>query len=136
MAELVTLFSQQWCDAARDIVNSDPQVYADLHDAPTFTNHMHFGLISRPEVAVHLDWEQGRVGQWTPAHYREDDLWAMLNAEVETWKQCAEGASGSKLLMAGKIKLAKGPMAAAIQNAKALDRFLNCWGQIPTDWNI
>lgn len=53
MSELFKFFSQEWCDAALDAVNSNPAIYA-----------------------------------------------------------------GSKLLMAGRVKLVKGPMAAAVQNAK------------------
>ncbi|MFI6953399.1 hypothetical protein ACIBJI_07975 [Nocardia sp. NPDC050408] len=137
MSELLAFFSQEWCHAALDAVNSNPTIYAGLHEPATFTNYMHFGTPSRPGFAVHLEWCEGRVVSWAPARFPEDDLWAMLNAEVDTWRVCAEqGESGSKLLMAGKIKLAKGPMNAAIQNAKALDEFLRTWGRVPTDWNV
>lgn len=136
MPETLKFFSPQWCVEMAQIANADDQMYRGLHDAKTFTNHMHFGLVERPEVAIHVDWEQGKIANAAPARYGESDLWAMLNAHPDTWRLCAEGASASTLLMAGKVKLAKGPMTAAIQNAKALDRFVNLWGRIPTDWAV
>ncbi|WP_139282055.1 hypothetical protein, partial [Rhodococcus zopfii] len=84
-------FSQEWCDAAREIANSNDEMYQAFHDASTFTNLMQFGSISQPALTTHLEWKEGRVVSWTPAQYNESDLWAVLNAEVTTWRDCTEG---------------------------------------------
>ncbi len=59
-------FSQEWCDAAREIANSNDEMYQAFHDASTFTNLMQFGSISQPALTTHLEWKEGRVVSWTP----------------------------------------------------------------------
>jgi len=130
-------FSQEWCDVAREVANANDEMYRGFKDAATFSNYMGFGVIGRPDLAVHLEWKAGRILSWTPAQYEESEIWAIINGDLSTWSECAAGkAVGSKLLMAGKLKLAKGPITAAIENAKAFNSFLVSWGQVPTDWTV
>ena len=38
--------------------------------------------------------------------------------------------------MAGKMRIVKGTMKDAIENAKSLTLFMRSWGNVPTDWNV
>ncbi|MDF3281094.1 MULTISPECIES: hypothetical protein [unclassified Gordonia (in: high G+C Gram-positive bacteria)] len=137
MSDKLKFFSAEWCAAAQEAVNSNPEVYKGFKDPGSFTNRMEFGTIGRDDLASHLEWEEAKVTVWTPPQFPEDDLWLRIVANLDTWQRVAAGESdGGKLLLAGKIKFAKGPMSAAIENAGAFNAFLLSWGQVPTDWDI
>jgi hypothetical protein len=133
----VPFFSQAWCDAAKDACNTSEVMYKGFKDPATFTNRMAFGVLGRDDLVTHLEWKEARIITWTPPQFPESDLWLVINASLDTWRKAAEGGSeGGKLLMAGKIKFAKGPMSAAIENAAAFNNFLLSWGKADTDWNV
>lgn len=137
MADKLKFFSQEWCDAAREAGNANPKVHDALADPETWTNKMEFGVIGRDDLATHLEWQKGKLVAWAPRKFDESELWVVINADLETWQKVAAGEElGSKLLMAGKIKLVKGPVSAAIQNGNAVNNFLRTWGQVPTDWDV
>ncbi|MGH3555950.1 MAG: hypothetical protein ACRDTK_00200 [Mycobacterium sp.] len=137
MTNGLKFFSQEWCAAAMEKMNANDAVYKGFKDPATFTNRMEFGTIGRDDIKSHLEWKEGKVVAWTTPQYPEDDLWLKINGSLETWRKVAEGgAEGGTLLLAGKIKFAKGPMAAAIENAGAFNNFLLTWGQVPTDWDV
>lgn len=136
MSEKLNFFSEEWCAAALLAVNSNDAVYQGFKDPGAFTNRMEFACTDR-EVVSHVEWDKGKVISWTPPKFDEGDLWVVINGEIANWQRAAAGEEeGGKLLMAGQIKLAKGPMSAAIENAGALNHFLLSWGQVPTDWDI
>ena len=133
----IPFFSQAWCDEAKDACNSTEAIYKGFKDPSTFTNYMAFGTVGRDDLVTHLQWKGGQLVSWTLAQYDESDLWVVTNADLATWRECADGVSeGKKLLMAGRLKLVKGPITAAIQNADAFNNFLRSWGQVATDWNV
>ncbi|MBF6071702.1 hypothetical protein [Nocardia farcinica] len=137
MTEQLKFFSQEWLDAAIVAVNDNPEVRQGFKNPDTFTNKMEFGTLDRGGVVSHLEWDRGRVVSWTTRTFEEAELWLIINGSLQTWQDAASGAElGGKLLLAGKIKFAKGPMTAAIENAGALNAFLATWGQVPTDWNV
>jgi len=137
MADELKFFSQEWCDAAREATNANPKVYNGFADPETWTNKMEFGTVGRDDLVTHLEWEKGKLVSWTPRKFDESELWVILNADLETWQKAAAGEElGAKLLLAGKMKLVKGPVSAAIQNGNALNNFLRTWGQVPTDWDV
>jgi putative sterol carrier protein len=137
MSDNLKFFSQEWCDAAIAMINTNEVMYKGFKDPATFTNKMEFGCIGREDVACHLEWEKAKVVSWTPRKFDEGDLWLVINGSLETWRKVASGdAEGGKLLLAGKVKFAKGPMSAAIENAGAFNAFLLAWGQVPTDWDV
>jgi putative sterol carrier protein len=137
MSDKLKFFSAEWCEAAIDVINSNEAMYKGFKDPATFTNKMEFGCIGREDIASHLEWKEAKVVSWSPRTFAEDDLWLIINGSLQTWEKVAEGdAEGGKLLLAGKIKFAKGPMSAAIENAAAFNNFLLAWGQIPTDWDV
>lgn len=137
MTEQLKFFSQEWCEAAREVANANAAMYAGFKDPDTFTNRMEFGTIGRDDVACHLEWEKAKIVSWTIRKFDEADLWLKINGSLETWQRVAEGdAEGGKLLLAGKIKFGKGPMSAAIENAGAFNAFLLSWGDVPTDWDV
>ncbi|ANS32438.1 hypothetical protein R1CP_39270 (plasmid) [Rhodococcus opacus] len=137
MTDKLKFFSQEWCDAAREAVNANPDVLAGFKDASSFTNKMEFGVIGRDDVASHLEFKEGKVVSWSPRVFDQSELWLVINGSFQTWQTAAAGEEeGGKLLMKGLIKFAKGPMSAAIENAGALNAFLRTWGQILTDWDV
>jgi len=138
MTDKLKFFSQEWCDAALEVVNANTAVYEGFKDPETWTNIMEFGTIGADDVVSHLEFEKGKLVSWTAGRkFDESELWLIINGSLETWQRAAAGDEvAGKLLMAGKIKFAKGPMSAAIQNAGALNNFLLSWGQIPTDWDL
>lgn len=137
MVENYKLFSQEWCDAAKDAVNSNSDVLNGFKDANSFTNRMEFGTIGRDDLASHIEWDSGRIVSWTPRKFEHEDLWLIINGSLATWQRAAAGEQpAGKLLLAGQIKFAKGPMTAAIENAPALNAFLLSWGQVPTEWDL
>ncbi|MBY8861996.1 hypothetical protein K7711_36355 [Nocardia sp. CA2R105] len=137
MSDQLKFFSQEWCDAAREAVNANPEVLKGFKDPDSFTNTMQFGGLNGAGPITTLVWNKGELVSWTAGTVDENDLWLIINGTLETWQEAAAGRElGGKLLMAGKIKFAKGPMSAAIENAGALNNFLLTWGQIPTDWNV
>lgn len=130
-------FSQAWCDAATTAANANEAMYQGFKDAASFTNRMAFGTLGRDDLITHVEWQAGRILSWTPPQFDESDLWVIINADLPTWQECADGVSdGRKMLMAGRLKLAKGPITAAIENADALNNLLLSWGQVDTDWNV
>ncbi|QXC46341.1 hypothetical protein [Rhodococcus qingshengii] len=130
-------FSQDWCDAAKSVANANTATYRGFKDPATFTNRMAFGTLGRKDLVTHVEWKAGQIISWTPAQFDETDLWVIIDAALSTWRECAEGVSeGKKLLMAGQLKLMKGPITAAIENADAFNSFLRSWGQVDTDWNV
>jgi hypothetical protein len=130
-------FSQQWCDAAKAVTNTNEEMTRGFKDAGSFTNRMAFGTLDRPDLVTYVEWKAGQVVSWTPAQFDEADLWVIIDAALPTWRECAEGASeGKTLLMAGQLKLVKGPITAAIENANAFNSFLRSWGRVDTDWNV
>lgn len=137
MADAVKFFSPEWCEAAMKACNASAAMYKGFKDPATFTNRMEFGVIGRDDLKLHMEWKEGKIVESTPAQYDEGDLWLKINASLDTWQEAASGRTeGGKLLLAGKIKFAKGPMSAAIENAGAFNNFLKSWGQVPTDWNV
>ncbi|PBC35070.1 hypothetical protein CJ179_49880 [Rhodococcus sp. ACS1] len=137
MTDKLKFFSQEWCELALEAVNANAEVYKGFKDPDSFTNRMEFGTIGKDDVACHIEWEKAKIVSWTIRKFDENDLWLKINGTLETWQRAAEGdAEGGKLLLAGKVKFAKGPMSAAIENAGAFNNFLLSWGQVPTDWDV
>lgn len=136
MADKMKLFSEEWCQAAMEAVNANEAVYNGFKDPKSFTNRMAF-TCEEKGLTTHLEWHEAKLIQWTLPQFDESDLWLIINADLDTWRTAAEGASeGGKLLMAGKITFVKGPMSAAIENAGAFNNFLLSWGNVPTDWDV
>lgn len=137
MTDKLKFFSQEWCDAALEAVNANEAFRAGLKDPSTFTNKMEFGVLGLDGVASHVESKEGRIVSWTPRKFDESELWIIINGSLNTFQTAAAGREGGeKLLMTGQIKLAKGPVSAAIENAEALNVFLRTWGEIPTDWDV
>lgn len=135
MADQLKFFSQEWCEAARQAVNDNKEVYKGFKKPDSWTNKMVFRTNDGP--ATTLVWEQGELVSWTAGSIDDNELWLIIEGNLETWQNAAAGKEqGGKLLMLGKIKFVKGPMSAAIENSNALNNFLLTWGQIPTDWNV
>lgn len=132
----VKFMSPEWGEQAAAAINANPAMRAGLRDADNFTNKMMFDC-NDTEAKVHLEFDKGVVGYMGAPKYSDDDLWLIIRADKETWKEAASGnTEGGKLLMAGKIKFAKGPITAAVQNAQAFNEFLKTWGAVDTDWDV
>jgi hypothetical protein len=134
MVDQLPFFSSEWCAAATVTCNASEKTYQGFKDPKNFTHKMEFGCLDR-DLSTHMEWREGKVASWGPPIFAADELWLVIKADVDTWREVAAGTSeGGKLLMAGKIKFVKGPMAAAIENGGAFNNFLRSWGAVPTDW--
>lgn len=137
MSDKLKFFSQEWCDAAIDVINANEAMAKGFKEPETFTNKMEFGCIGRDDIACHLEWKSAKVVSWTTRRFDDSELWLVINGSLETWQSVANGdVEGGKTLLAGNIKFAKGPMRAAIENAGAFNAFLRAWGDVPTDWDV
>lgn len=137
MSEL-KFFSEEWCEQAL-IAEREAAVaiYNGFKDATTFTHVLALECIDRPDLITHIQYVQGKSVKWTTNLFPEDEVWARFRAKVEHWRQAAEGVKpGSDLIMAGRIKLAKGTMTSAVENAGAFNNFVASWGKVSTDWNV
>lgn len=130
-------FEDSWCSDAKEAVNDNSAVYEGFKDPVNFNHKMEFACLDKPEVRSHVTWEGAKVTYWGPPIHSDDEMSMIIKADLDTWKTVAAGdAEGGQLLMAGKIKFAKGPIAAAVENAGAFNNFLRSWGQVETDWNV
>ena len=130
-------FSHPWCDAATTEANTSSAMRKGFKNPADFNHVMAFVVTDRDELTAEVQFNDGRVVSWAPGALRADDMWAVLAADTVTWRSAAEGkGNASKLLMAGQIKLRKGPIGAAIENAGALDEFVKSWGNVATDWTV
>ncbi|MGH9022160.1 MAG: SCP2 sterol-binding domain-containing protein [Acidimicrobiia bacterium] len=128
--------SPEWCEKAQVALNASEEMVKGFRDAETFTNKMMFDC-NDSDAKVHLEWDKGKITYMGPAKFADDDLWLIIRADLAAWKEAASGnTEGGKLLMAGKIKFAKGPITAAVQNAGAFNAFLKTWGVVDTDWEV
>lgn len=136
----VKLFSQEWCDDALRAVTAtadSDDVFRLLKDGATFTHVLAFECTDHKELICHLEYVQGRVRSCTPGSFDESDVWARFKGTVAAWREAIEGGTpGSHLLMAAKLKLTKGRMKDAIENADAFNRLLRCLGGVATDWGV
>ena len=70
-----------------------------------------------------------------PREATEEQVWARFTGNLEEWRAGAEGqAKAGNLVMAGRLKLTKGAMKDALENAAPFDRPVQCFGVVPTDW--
>ncbi|PQP18960.1 SCP2 sterol-binding domain-containing protein [Rhodococcus opacus] len=137
MTDELKFLSPEWCNAALEAVNANPDVYRGFKDPSTFTNRMEFGCTDRDDLGCHLEWDRGKIISWTPPKFDESDLWVVIHGSRDAFQRAAAGdEEGGMLLMSGQLKLIKGPMSAAIENAGALNNFLLSWGRVPTNWAV
>lgn len=134
----VKFFSEEWCEQALAAEKeASTQIYAGFKDPSTFTHVMSVECTDRPGLITHIEYVQGRAKSWSTKLWPEDDVWARFTADLETWRSAAEGdEQGSSLIMAGKIKLAKGLMKSLVENADAFNNWVLSWGDVPTDWDV
>jgi hypothetical protein len=134
VSESLKFFSPEWCAAAAEASNAEPKVLAGFREPAKFSHRMEFGCPDSG-LATHIEFKEGVVVSWGAAEFPEDDIWLRINADAATWREAAEGGKeAGQLLMAGRIKFAKGPMSAAIENGGAFNNFIRAWGQVPTAW--
>jgi hypothetical protein len=84
-----------------------------------------------------IEYVEGKAVSWTTVAWPEDQVWVRFVADVDTWRAAAEGdEQGSTLIMAGKIKIAKGLMKDLVENADAFNNWVLSWGDVATDWDV
>lgn len=132
-------FTPGWCVQARKAEQAAAdEIIKRFKNPPTFTHVLALEVADHPELITHLEYREGRSVVWTTdSLFREDDVWARFTAPLDVWRQAAEGkAKASNLVMAGKIKLVKGAMKDALENAAPFDRLVQCFGAVDTDWDV
>jgi hypothetical protein len=140
MTSQLKFFSEEWCAAARAAYEGElgDRASKALKNAATFTNVLGFGVTDRPDTINHVEVVSGRVVNWTATNlHPEDQVFAAFHGAVEDFRAAAEGKTpAANLVMGGKLRLVRGTMKDAIENARALNVIIAAWGDLPTDWDI
>ena len=131
-------FSEEWCQLALEAEEkSSRQIYSGFKDPATFTHIMSVECKDRSGLLTQIEYVAGKAQSWRPTPWPEDEVWVRFIADVDVWHSAAEGdEQGSDLIMAGKIKIAKGLMKDLIENADAFNNWVLSWGDVPTDWDV
>lgn len=140
MTAELKFFSEEWCAA---VLASHPGELAEqarkgLKDPANFNHVLAFGIPDRPDLTNHVEIVDGLVVNWTTTELvPEDQIFASFRGTVEHFREAAEGKTpAANLVMGGKLRLIRGTMKDAIENARALNVMIAAWGDIPTDWDI
>jgi hypothetical protein len=140
MTSQLKFFSEEWCAAAAAAYEGElgDRAAKALKDPANFNNILGFGVTGRPDSINHVEIVGGRVVNWTATNlYPEDQIFAAFQGSVEHYREAAEGKTpAANLVMGGKVRLVRGTMKDAIENAKALNVIIAAWGDLPTDWDI
>lgn len=138
MAGELKFFSEEWVEEALKAERAaGDNINAGFKDPDNFNHVLALECSDRPELVSHIEYVGGHSASWSTKPFDESRVWTRFVATVETWRAAAEGKSpGSNLIMGGKIKLTKGPMKGAVENANAFNRFVRSWGEVPTDWDV
>jgi len=131
-------FSSAWCDRALAAENAaTADIYKRFRKPAEFTHVLALEVTDRPGVLSHVEYKQGRAVAWTSGGYAEDQVWARFVGDLDAWRSASAGdAKASNLVMAGRLKLTKGAMKDALENAAPFDRLVQCFGAVPTDWDV
>lgn len=132
-------FSEEWCAEATRVeqIRSD-EVVKTFKNPAKFNHVLAFAVADRPGVFAQAEYVEGRLKAWTSGSlYSDDEVWSSFRANLEHYQEATSGKTEpTKLFMGGKIRLVKGTMKDAMENAKALDLLMKIWGTVPTDWDI
>lgn len=140
MTDKLKFFSDEWCAAAAAAHHGDlaARQAKALKDPANFNRILAFGVTDRPDLISHVEVVAGRVVNWSASNlYPEDQIFAGFQGTVEHFREAAEGKTpAANLVMGGKVRLVKGTMKDAIENARALNVLIGAWGELPTDWDV
>jgi putative sterol carrier protein len=131
-------FSDGWCATALAAESAaSTEIMKRLKKPSEFTHVLALEVSDRPGLETQLRYEQGRCVAWGPKLCAEDEVWARFSASLENWHKAGTGqAKASNLVMAGKMKLTKGAMKDAVENAAPFDRLVQCFTVVDTDWDV
>ena len=140
MTGKLKFFSDEWCAAAAAAHHGELAVRQAkaLKDPANFNRVLAFGVTDRPDLISHVEVVAGRVVSWSATNlFPEDQVFASFQGKVEHFREAAEGKTpAANLVMGGKVRLVKGSMKDAIENARALNVLIGAWGDLPTDWDV
>lgn len=140
MTDQLKFFSEEWCAAAAAAHQGElaERQSNALKDPANFNRILGFGVTDRPDLVTHVEVVAGRVVSWSATNlHPEDQLFASFQGKVEHYREAAEGRTpAANLVMGGKVRLVRGTMKDAIENARALNVLIGAWGDLPTDWDI
>jgi hypothetical protein len=140
MTDQLKFFSDEWCAAAAAAHHGDLAVRQAkaLKDPANFNRILAFGVTDRPDLTSHVEIVAGRVVSWSATNlFPEDQIFASFQGKVEHFRDAAQGKTpAANLVMGGKVRLVKGTMKDAIENARALNVLIGAWGDLPTDWDV
>jgi hypothetical protein len=140
MTDQLKFFSDEWCAAAAAAHQGELAVRQAkaLKDPANFNRILSFGVTDRPDLTSHVEIVAGRVVSWSATNlFPEDQIFASFQGKVEHFREAAEGKTpAANLVMGGKVRLVRGTMKDAIENARALNVLIGAWGDLPTDWDV
>jgi hypothetical protein len=124
MTDQLKFFSDEWCAAAAAAHQSELAVRQAkaLKDPANFNRILAFGVTDRPDLTSHVEIVAGRVVSWSATNlFPDDQIFASFQGKVEHFRE---------------VRLVKGTMKDAIENARALNVLIGAWGDLPTDWDV
>lgn len=140
MTDQLKFFSEEWCAAAAAAHQGELAVRQSkaLKDPANFNRILGFGVTDRPDLVTQVEVVAGRVVSWSATNlHPEDQVFASFQGKVEHFREAAEGGTpAANLVMGGKVRLVRGTMKDAIENARALNVLIGAWGDLPTDWDV
>jgi hypothetical protein len=140
MTGQLKFFSEEWCAAAAAAHQSELAVRQAkaLRDPAKANFILAFEVVDRPDLVTHVEIVAGHVKSWTATNlHAEDQIFASFLGTIQHYRDAAEGKTpAANLVMGGKVRLTRGTMKNAIENARALNVLLAAWGDLPTDWDV
>ena len=132
-------FSEAWVNEAHKVEQQiGDRLLKAFKNPATFDHVLAFEVADHPTLTTHLEYVGGRSVAWTATDlFPEDQVWARFRANLEHWREAAEGKTpAANLIMAGKMRLTKGTMKAAVENAEPLNILVRSFGEVDTDWEF
>lgn len=140
MTDQLKFFSDEWCAAAAAAHVGDFALRQRkaLKDPANFNHVIAFQVTDRPDLITHVQILDGRVVSWSATNlHPEDEVWVRFQGKIDHFREAAEGKTpAANLVMGGKVRLLKGTMKDAIENAQALNILIGAWGDVPTNWDV
>jgi hypothetical protein len=140
VTDKLKFFSEEWCAAAAAAHHGELAVRQAkaLRDPASATYIIAFEVVDRPDLVTHVEIVAGHVESWTATNlYPEDKIFASFLGAIDHFRDAAEGRTpAANLVMGGKVRLTRGTMKNAIENARALNVLVGAWGDLPTDWDV
>lgn len=127
-------FGEAWCNLAREVANTTPDLRRGFVDPAAFTLVLAFACTDQPALTSWAEFRGGLVQDWRPGHKVPGGYVVSLRAGVNTWREAAEGTTRATDLLIGRQIKIRDPKNRIAANYNAFDTLLASWEEISTEW--